>query len=150
MAGNSFLTDSIIVKESLMELKNQLAFSKSVYRGYDSQYAQSGAKKGDTINLRKPARYVANDGPTIVIQDSVDESIAFQLDYHKHVAMGFSQKDLTLSIDNFKERYIKPAVTTLANAVDYAGYLEMYKRVYSAVGVPSATAFPSTLKGFTQ
>jgi hypothetical protein len=64
--------------------------------------------------------------------------------------MGFSQKDLTLSIDDFKARYIKPAVTALANAVDYTGFQAMYKQVYSSVGVPSATALPSTLKGFTQ
>jgi hypothetical protein len=148
--GNSILTDSIIVKESLMELKNQLTFTKSINRQYDDRFAQTGGKVGDTINIRKPARYVANDGPALVIQDTQDESIPLTLDQHKHVGMGFSQKDLTLSVDSFKERYIKPAVTTLANAVDYHAFSTMYKQVYSSVGVPSATALPSTLKGFTQ
>lgn len=148
--SNSFLTDSVITKECLMELKNQMTFTKSINRQYDDRFAQSGGKVGDTINIRKPARYVANDGATLVIQDSEDESVALTLDQHKHVGMGFSQKDLTLSIDQFRERYIKPAVTTLANAVDYYAFSTMYKQVYSAVGVPSATALPSTLKGFTQ
>lgn len=148
--GNSLLTDSVITKECLMELKNQLTFTKSINRQYDDRFAQSGGKIGDTINIRKPARYVANDGPSLVIQDSQDESVALTLDQHKHVGMGFSQKDLTLSIDDFKNRYIKPAVTTLANAVDYYAFSTMYKQVPQAVGVPSATAFPSTLKGFTQ
>jgi hypothetical protein len=144
------LTDSIIVKESLMELKNQLGFTKSVNREYDDRFAVSGAKIGDTINIRKPARYAATDGAVLSIQDSQDDSVALVLDTQKHVGMGFSSKDLTLSVDEFRKRYIKPAVTTLANAVDYAGYSGMYKKVNSFVGVPSATALPSTLKGFTQ
>lgn len=150
MAANSLLTDSVITKECLMELKNQLVFSKSVHRGYDDRFGNSGAQIGDVINIRKPTRYVATDGAVLNIQGSVDQSVALTLNEHKHVGMGFSQKDLTLAIEDFKERYIKPAVTTLANAVDYSGYSQMYKKVYSSVGVPSATALPSTLKGFTQ
>lgn len=149
MAGNSILTSDIIVKESLRELKNQLSFTNSVNRQYDDRFAQSGAKIGDTINIRKPNRYSVTDGATLEIQDSTDQSIALTLDTQKHVGMAFSNKDLTLSIDMFSERYIKPAVTALANSVDYTGFAAMYKQVFSAVGVPSATALPSTLKGFT-
>lgn len=148
--GNSLLTDSVIVKESLMELKNQLGFTKSVNTQYDDRFAVEGAKIGDTINIRKPSKYSVTDGAVLNLQDSQDESVALQLDQQKHVGMGFSSKDLTLSVDAFRERYIKPAVTALANAVDYSGYSAMYKAVNSFVGVPSATALPSSLKGFTQ
>jgi len=148
--SNSVLTDSIIVKESLMELKNQLGFTKHVSRQYDDRFAASGAKIGDTINIRKPSRYAVTDGAVLNVQDSVDQSVALQLDTQKHVGLAFSSKDLTLSVDLFRERYITPAVTALANSVDYTGYAAMYKQIYSSVGVPSATALPSTLKGFTQ
>ena len=149
MASNSVLTDSVIVKEALMELKNQLGFTKSVNTQYDDRFAVEGAKIGDTINIRKPSKYAVTDGAVLNVQGSVDESVALQLDTQKHVGMGFSSKDLTLSVDAFKERYVKPAVTALANSVDYTGYAAMYKAVNGFVGVPSATAFPSTLKGFT-
>jgi hypothetical protein len=149
MAGNSLLTDSIIVKESLMELKNQLGFTKNINRQYDDRFAVEGAKIGDTINVRKPSRYEVTTGATYVGQDSADQSVALQLDTQCHVGLAFSSKDMTLSVDAFNERYVKPAVTALANKVDYTG-LALYKKVQSAVGVPSATAFPSTLKGFLQ
>lgn len=148
--SNSLLTDSIITKECLMELKNQLGFTKNVNKQYDDRFAKSGGKVGDTINIRKPSRYEVTSGAVLNIQDSQDQSVALTLDQHKHVGLAFSQKDLTLSIDEFKDRYIKPAVTALANSVDYALYSAMYKQVYSSVGVPSASALPSTLKGFTQ
>ena len=148
--ANSLLTDSIITKEALRELKNQLGFTKNVNKQYDERFAQAGAKIGDTINIRKPSRYEVTNGAVLNVQDSADQSDALVLDTHKHVGLGFSQKDLTLSVDEFSKRYIKPAVTALANAVDYTGYNAMYKAVYSSVGVPSASALPSTLKGFTQ
>lgn len=147
--SNSLLTDSIIVRESLMELKNQLGFTKNVNRQYDEKFAVEGAKIGDTINIRKPSRYEVTDGAVFVGQDSQDQSVPLVLDSQKHVGMAFSSKDLTLSVDAFKERYVKPAVTALANKVDYTG-LDLYKKVQSAVGVPSASAFPSDLKGFLQ
>lgn len=148
--SNSLLTNDIITKECLMELKNQLGFTKNVNKQYDSQFAVKGAKVGDTINIRKPSRYEVTTGAALQIQDSADQSVSLQLDSQKHVGMAFSSKDRTLSIDEFKERYIQPAMTALANNVDYTGYAAMYKKVYSSVGVPSASALPSTLKGFTQ
>ncbi len=146
--SNSLLTDSIIVKESLMELKNQLGFTKGINRQYDDRFANEGAKIGDTINIRKPSRYTVTTGATLEIQDTVDQSVALTLDTQLHVGMGFTSKDLSLSVDAFRERYIKPAITALANKVDYSNFAAMYKTVYSSVGVPSATAFPSTLLGF--
>lgn len=147
--SNSLLTASIITKEALMELKNLLGFTKHVNKQYDDQFAVKGAKVGDTINIRKPSRYEVTTGAALNIQDSVDQSVALQLDSQNHVGMAFSSKDLALSIDEFKSRYIRPAVSALANKVDSAGYAAMYKQVFSSVGVPSATALPSTLKGFT-
>jgi hypothetical protein len=147
--SNSLLTDEIITKECLMSLKNNLVFTKNANREYSKEYAVKGAKKGSTINIRKPTRYNVTDGATLQIQDSDDQSIALTLDKHYHVGMAFSEVDRTLSIDKFRERYVDPAMIALANKIDSQFYTDMYKKVFSSVGVPSATALPSTLKGFT-
>ncbi len=133
-----------------MELKNQLVFAKSVNRQYDDKFAKTGAKIGDTIGIRKPTRYKVTEGATLNVQDSEDQSVPLTLDKHKHVGMAFTNKDLTLSVDDFSKRYVRPAVTALANDIDHTGQSLMYKQVFSSVGVPSASALPSTLKGFTQ
>ncbi|NJM09333.1 MAG: hypothetical protein HC883_00075 [Bdellovibrionaceae bacterium] len=146
---NSLLTDSIITKEALRALKNHLGFAGRVNRQYDDKFAQDGAKKGATINIRKPSRYTVTDGATINIQDTQDQYVPMTLDKQKHVAMGFSSKDLTLSIDEFRKRYIDNAIIPLANQVE-VDVLALYKQVPSFVGVPSASAFPSDLKGFNQ
>ena len=150
MAGNSLLTTSMITKEALRVLKNQTPFSKKVNRQYDKRFAVSGAKIGDNITIRKPPRYQVTTGSALEIQDSAEQSVNLQLDTQKHVGMAFNSKDLTPSIDEFSDRFILPAVTALGADMDFTGYNGMYKKIYSAVGVPSATALPSTLKGFTQ
>lgn len=148
--ANAILTDSVITKECLRELKNQLVFSKSVNRSYDDRFAKVGAKIGDNINIRKPVRYEVTDGPTLNVQNTQDQYVNLTIDKQKHVGMAFSSKDRALSLDEFKDRYIVPAMTALGNQVDYSGFQDMYKQVYHYVGVPSASALPSTLKGFTQ
>jgi hypothetical protein len=146
--SNSLLTDSIILKETMMSLKNNLSFCRNVTTEYSDQFAKSGAKVGATINIRKPTRYNVTTGATLTVQDSADQSVALTADKHYHVGMAFAEVDRTLSIDKFRERYVDPAAIALANTIDYNFASAMYQSVFSSVGVPSATAFPSTLKGF--
>lgn len=148
--SNSFLTNDVIAQECLMSLKNNLVFTRGASRQYSKEFAKSGGKIGNVFNIRKPSRYEVTTGRSLNIQDSEDQSVALTVDKQYHVGMAFSNDDRTLSIDKFKERYVEPAMIALANKIDYSFYSDMYKAVYSSVGVPSATVFPSTLKGFTQ
>jgi hypothetical protein len=148
--SNSLLTNDIIAKECLMSLKSNLVFTKNANREYSKEYAKKGAKIGSTFNIRKPSRYEVTEGRSLVIQDSQDQSVAMNVDKQYHVGMAFSNDDRTLSVDEFRERYIDPAMIALAHKIDSAFYAAMYKQVFSSVGVPSATAYPSTLKGFVQ
>lgn len=133
--SNTLLNISMITKESLRELKNQLGFTKGVNRQYDDKFAKTGAKIGDTINIRKPVRFEVTDGAALDIQNIADQSTPLVLDKRKHVGFQFSMQELTLNIDEFSARYIKPAVTALANKVDFDG-MGLYKKVWNSVGVP--------------
>lgn len=145
--SNSLLTISMITKESLRILKNQLGFTKGVNRQYDAQFAQTGAKIGSVINIRKPVRFTVTDGAALNIQDVADQSVALTLNSQKHVGFQFSSKDMALSLDEFSGRYIKPAVVALANKVDLDG-LAQYKNVSNYVGTPGTT--PATLLAILQ
>lgn len=146
--SNSLLTNDVIAKECLMSLKNNLVFTKGVNREYGKEFGKEGAKIGSVFNVRKPSRYEVTSGAALNIQDSVDQSVALTMDKRYHVGMAFSQEDRTLSVDRFRERYVDPAMIALANKIDSAMFADMYKQVFSAVGIPSASALPSTLKGF--
>lgn len=118
-----------------MELKNQISFSEGVNRTYDDKFANEGAKIGSVINIRKPVRFEVTTGATLSLQNIADQSVALTLDTQQHVGFQFTSKDLTLSVDEFRKRYITPAITALANKIDSSG-LALYKNVWNSVGTP--------------
>jgi hypothetical protein len=118
MATNTILTDAVITKESLRVLHNTLSFVKGVNREYSSQFGNTGAKIGQSINVRKPNRYTVQQGPAITPQGTTESTVPLTLDRQWVVPMTFSSKELTLHIDEFSNRYIKPAVAKLASTID--------------------------------
>lgn len=140
--SNTLLTIGMITKETLAVLENELTFTRLVSRAYDSQFAKIGAKIGDTINIRKPVRYVGRRTATLNVEGTVETSVPLTVSTQYGTDMSFTSAELALSMDEFKERIIKPAVANIANMIDYDG-LQQYKNVYNVVGTPGTT--PNTL-----
>lgn len=137
--ANSILTPSVIGKESLMRFKNKVGFTKNANKQYSKEFAQKGAKIGNTITIRKPARYTVSTGPALNLQSVVEESQALVLSTQAHVDFDFSSVDLTLTIDDFMERYVDGAIDTLASSVDLAGLEMAAQNTANFVGVPGTT-----------
>ena len=132
--ANALITPSVIAKEALMQLENSLVLANSVHREYKKEFV----KVGDTVSIRKPVKFYTADGATRVNQDVQEANDSITIDQRKHVSWGFSTQDLTLTIEDYSERYIKPAMITLANTMDAAGY-DLYKYVWNHVGTPGTT-----------
>ncbi len=145
--ANTILTISMITREALRILENNLVFAKTVNREYDDQYAIRGAKIGDTLNLRKPARYLGRSGPALAIEDHTETSVPLVLDTQFGVDVEFTSKDLLLDLDDFADRFLQPAMAVVANKIDFDG-LQLYKAVANTVGTPGTT--PSALLTYLQ
>ncbi len=128
----------MITNEALPVLENELTFTRKVDRQYDSKFGISGAKIGDTLNIRKPVRYIGRRTPTLQVQGSTESSIPLTLTTQYGVDMSFTSADYALSIDDFRDRFIKPAVAQIANMIDFDG-LQQYKYIYNTVGTPGVT-----------
>lgn len=144
--SNTLLNISMITLEALDVLENNLTFTKYVNREYDSSFAISGAKIGDTLNIRKPARYAGRSGATLSVEDFTETSVALQLATQFGVDVNFTSKELTLNIDDFRERVLDPAIAAVANKIDFDG-MARYVDVYQSIGTPGTV--PSTFKTFT-
>lgn len=132
---NTLVTPSMIAKEALMQLENNLVLANRVHREYKSEF--SGGQ-GSTVSIRRPVKFFTSDGATRVNQDVEEKTTNIVIDQRKHVSWNFSTQDLTLSIEDYSERYIKPAAITLANTVDRS-IAALYSRVWNAVGTPGTT-----------
>lgn len=119
--ANTFLTPTKILDESLMILENNLTFSSRVNKEYSKDFAISGAKIGATVNARKPNRFVGTTGPNLNIENINETSVPITLTTQFHVDFTMSSQDLTLIVDEFSDRYLKPAMAAIANKIDFDG-----------------------------
>ena len=146
--SNTLLTISMITREALRVLENNLKFASRVNRQYDEKFAVEGATIGTTLNIRKPPRYIGRTGATISsYEDTTETYVALTLSTQFGVDINFTSAELALSIDDFSERILKPAVATIANKIDRDG-LALYKSIYNAVGVPGSV--PDSLRTYLE
>lgn len=131
---NALITPSIIAKEALVQLENNLTMANNVHREYKKEFV----KVGDTVSIRKPVKFYAADGATRVNQDVEEANTSITINKQKHVSWKFSSKDLTLTVEDYSERYIKPAMIALANVIDRNGHA-LYTNVWNHVGTPGTT-----------
>lgn len=129
--ANSILTPSIIARETLSRLKNNLVMAPLVTRAFESEFGDVG----DTVKVERPIRYESTVGKTLNIQDVEMGNMDIKVDTQRHVGIQFDSKDLALDPVNFGEKFIEPAISQLAHDVDkdLAG---LYKFVPNWVGNP--------------
>jgi len=120
MAGNSLLTISMVTREAVRLWKNTNAFMRNMDTTYDDQYAREGAKIGSSLRIRLPVDFTVRTGAAASFQDVSEQFTTLTLATQQGVDMSFPSIDLTLSVDDFAERYIAPAVNVLAGQVAVA------------------------------
>lgn len=138
--ANTLLTHSMIADRALFDLSNNLIMGQKVFRGYESEFGTpvGGYKKGASVTIHLPNKFRAKVGATIDKVDVEEPSTTVTVDVQNHVAMDFSETDMTLSVEEFSRKYINPATIALANLVDVNGLLE-YKNIYNSKGTPGTT-----------
>jgi hypothetical protein len=144
--SNNLLTISKITNEALMVLENELTFTGQVERKYDDQFAVAGAKIGNTVNVRKPGRFIGTTGPALNVEDFNETSVPVTLSTQFHVDTQFTTQDLALSLDSFSDRVLKPAIAAIANKIDADGLLMAKNATANIVG--TAGVVPNALLTF--
>lgn len=124
-----------LTNESLMQFENSLELGGIADKQYEDYFAKTGAKIGDTLRVREPVRMVGQDGRALVVNTITEKSKNLTVATQKHVAWPFNSSDMALTLDDYSNRYIKPAVAELASLVDLAGHAK-FTECYNHVGTP--------------
>lgn len=142
--SNTFITMQNIARTVLPLLKENLVMPATVNKNYSEDFVG----KGDTIIVEKPAVFVADEfGGTINLQNIKEPSVAVKMDKIADVSFKISQKDLTLSMNEFATKYLASAAQAIAEKINQDGF-KLYKRVPKFTGTSGST--PSTITAFTQ
>jgi len=114
--ANTILTPDIIAREALMVLRNNAVMANLVHRDYSSEFV---AGIGDTITIRKPATFVANeyDG-SIKVQDATEGNVSVTMDKLLDVSFAVTSKELTMDIEDFSKQFLVPAMQAFQDKID--------------------------------
>ena len=139
--ANSILTIDMITRKALEILENNLVLTRNVNRQYDDSFAVEGAKIGSTLRIRLPDRALVTDGAALQVQDDNEQFTTLSVASQKHIGVNFTSAELTMQLDDFAERVLKPRISQLASSID-ADVANAYKTIGQSVGTPGTT--PST------
>ena len=136
--ANSLLTIDMITRKALEILENNLVLTRNVNRQYDDSFAVEGAKIGSTLRIRLPDRALVTDGAALQVQDDNEQFTTLTVASQKHIGVNFTSAELTMQLDDFAERVLKPRISQLAASID-ADVANSYENIYQSVGTPGTT-----------
>lgn len=138
---SNILTNDTIAKAAMAILKNETDVLKTFYRGYEEDFGakKNGYKEGDTITIRRPIDPSVRRTVVASVQESIEGSVDLKVNKPYGSDLTFSTTDRTLSIENFTERFIKPAVTNIVQTIISDAMGEFYPFVNNWVGTAGST-----------
>ena len=136
--SNSILTIDMITRKALEILENSLVLTRTVNRQYDDSFAVEGAKIGSTLRIRLPDRALVTDGAALQVQDDNEQYTTLTVSSQKHIGVNFTTAELTMQLDDFAERVLKPRISQLASSID-ADVANSFKYIGNSVGTPGTT-----------
>ena len=97
--------------------------------------------------MRLPNQYAVRNGPALATQDTSESSVDLKVQTQKGVDLNFTSVDLTMSLDDFSDRVLEPAMSVLAASIE-ADAMTMYQDVANQVNsIGSAATFQKVLLG---
>ena len=119
--GGKLLTSDLILKEAMWQFKNNLVACKRVFRDLESKVVNG---VGNSVSVKKPYRVKSTEGRTLGVQPLVDNTVTITINRQRNVGLKWTVQDLTLSIEDFSQRYIQPAVGEIATQVELSVFNE--------------------------
>ena len=149
--SNTLSVIDMVTRESLRIAHEKLAFIGTIDRSYDSSYAKSGGKIGDTLRVRNPNQYTRRTGSRVMnVQDQAETTQNITVATQDGVDMKFNSAELSLSIDELSRRYIEPAVSVLVSGIEGDVISAVTKDVYNYTGTTTEIVGATDLDAISQ
>lgn len=119
--ANTFVLPSTIAPAAMATLYEQTQMLPLVWTDISSAFGPQ--KVGNTVNVRKPATFVANEfdrAVGIVVQDATESSIPVVLNKIADVSFVVTTEQLTLSLQDLRAQLLAPAMEALSQHIDKA------------------------------
>ncbi|OTG65830.1 P22 phage major capsid protein family protein [Acinetobacter silvestris] len=124
MTGNKVLTHDVVAKEAAAMLIEESVFIKSINRGREQEFEKdkAGYKVGESVRIKIPPIPIVTEGKEYSSEDASlnaqESSRILKVDTQKHVSLQFGAAEQALNLTQFKDRFLKPAIQSLATDLD--------------------------------
>ncbi len=143
MSSNSFLQPQLITSEMLAFIELNCCAAWLVNRQFENQFN----KIGQELTIRKPDKAQLTIGTTeFDAQSIVEQFTTITVNRPVHADFVINSVDMTLTIEEFSERYLKSRAIAISTQVDY-DILQNYVSLYNMVGTPGSV--PSSYDSLT-
>lgn len=121
---NNILTHDVVAREAAAMLLETSVFAKSINRSREREFDKDkeGYKVGESVRIRVPPLPVTTDGSVFNATDAAlnaqETSRLLKVDTHKHVGLSFGVRERVLQLSDFKERFLRPSINSLATTID--------------------------------
>jgi hypothetical protein len=143
---NTLVTCSIVAKESLAVLKNMCKFASACNRDWEDEFtgnASRGYMPGQTINIKKPPRYIYRAGRVAAPQATVQSTVPLTLS-QGGCDLNFTSLERTLSLDKLSDK-LQAAMATVINEIDRQGLSLARLATFNQLGTPGTAPNTSAL-----
>lgn len=142
MANNVTLTPNVFVKGILMNLGGYLSVARNMSKEYSKEFTKS-VKVGDTVQVRKPQRFIATTGLAYQAQPLTNIKTPVTVGDVTGVHYEWDGVEKTLKIEDAQENYFKPAAIAIASKINANAAQFAAQNCFSAVGTPGTV--PSSI-----
>lgn len=116
--ANQFLTTQLITREILSVLRQKLTFLRKINMEYKGEFAVTGAKIGDTVNIRVPTHAKIRNGRIMDASNMVDKTVPLTISDQTGIDLVWNSSDMALKIDDFSARYLDQPIADLASRIE--------------------------------
>lgn len=145
--NNVILTPKVYAGLVLFDLGNLLNVAKNMSRDITPEFAKPSYKIGDTVQVRKPYRFVGGEGLAFDPEPLVDQVTPIVVNQVPHVHFQWDIVQKTMSIRDAMRLYTRPAALAMANKINAAAATFAADNSLNSVGTPGTapTGMPTYL-----
>ncbi len=139
----------VIAKTAAAMLADKVQFVKTIDKEPAGSFGKvNGYNVGETIKINKPARFLPSSTADITsgIQGVTEETTSLSLDIRKVVPVSLTSLEIqnSLSLKDWTNRILDPAVSAIAQSVESAATLYAKNHIYNLVGTAGSTVYNTT------
>jgi len=139
--SNTLATTTLVSNKALMVLQNLLPFTSNVSRAYEPELQMGTYAHGNTVNIKRPAKYQYRAGPVSVPQATTESTIPLTLS-QGGCDLQFTSNERTtgLSMQSLEEKLIS-AMIPIASEIERQGLelarLSVFNALNTAYTIPT-------------